>query len=240
MSLGKAVLLQACAVAIHVCVGVSMMRVRDFNQEIGQYGSYHQDWRNQVIHFIFVPTIWCCLLAMHSYVPLFGLDMTIPGTNHKVTWALTQLLFYVVYYLYLDPMGGGLFSIVLLAMYAIITPAVQAEWSAQTKKEGAAAKPAAAGKKSGWKVWQIAHIVHAFAWYMQIHPGHAVFEGVKPALVDSLGQALSVAPLFAFYEGVWAMGFAPELHSNVTSIVAAQRQQMCIDSPQLFSFCKLM
>lgn len=43
------------------------------------------------------------------------------------------------------------------------------------------------------------------------YPGHGMAEGVKPALVDSLAQALGVAPLFAFYEGLWFAGFAPDL-----------------------------
>lgn len=30
--------------------------------------------------------------------------------------------------------------------------------------------------------------VQVFSWYMQIHPGHAILEGRKPALLDSLVQ----------------------------------------------------
>ncbi len=36
--------------------------------------------------------------------------------------------------------------------------------------------------------WLWALGVHVFSWYMQIHPGHAVLEGRKPALLDSLVQ----------------------------------------------------
>jgi hypothetical protein len=36
--------------------------------------------------------------------------------------------------------------------------------------------------------WNWALLVHVFSWYMQIHPGHAILEGRKPALLDSLGQ----------------------------------------------------
>lgn len=38
------------------------------------------------------------------------------------------------------------------------------------------------------KAWQWSLLVQAFSWYMQIHPGHAVLEGRKPALLDSLAQ----------------------------------------------------
>jgi 2-hydroxy fatty acid dioxygenase len=41
---------------------------------------------------------------------------------------------------------------------------------------------------------------------MQIHPGHAVFEGRKPALLDSFVQSLVVAPLFVFLELLFALG----------------------------------
>ena len=66
---------------------------------------------------------------------------------------------------------------------------------------------------------------------MQIHPGHKIAEGVKPALMDSLAQALGVAPLFAFYEGLWYMGFAPELKAQVVELVAARRADMCVADP---------
>jgi uncharacterized membrane protein YGL010W len=38
------------------------------------------------------------------------------------------------------------------------------------------------------QAWQWALLVHVFSWYMQIHPGHAILEGRKPALLDSLVQ----------------------------------------------------
>lgn len=62
---------------------------------------------------------------------------------------------------------------------------------------------------------------------MQIVPGHKYAEGVKPALVDSFGQALGVAPLFAFLEGIWFVGLAPELKTRVLELVTANRAAMC-------------
>lgn len=40
----------------------------------------------------------------------------------------------------------------------------------------------------------------------QIHPGHYIFEGRKPALLDSLVQAFAVAPLFVFFELLFLLG----------------------------------
>jgi uncharacterized membrane protein YGL010W len=74
---------------------------------------------------------------------------------------------------------------------------------------------------------------------MQIHPGHGIFEGTKPTLLDSLGQAFGVAPLFAFLEGVWACGLAPELQAKVGEQVALQRAKMCATG-EPFPFCGAM
>ena len=71
---------------------------------------------------------------------------------------------------------------------------------------------------------------------MQLHPGHAIFERVKPALLDSLGQALAVAPLFAFYEGIWFLGLDQDLHSEVTKLVNQTRSELCVSDPNL-AFC---
>ena len=94
----------------------------------------------------------------------------------------------------------------------------------------------AGNKFHGTKLYQIAFVLHAVAWYMQIHPGHAVFEKVKPALLDSLGQSFGVAPLFAFLDGFWAVGFAPELKRSVADAVRQRRLEMCI-ADSSFAFC---
>lgn len=41
--------------------------------------------------------------------------------------------------------------------------------------------------------WKWALLVNIFSWYMQIHPGHAVLEGRKPALLDSFVQVSALA-----------------------------------------------
>ena len=64
-------------------------------------------------------------------------------------------------------------------------------------------------------------LVHIFSWYMQIHPGHAMFEKRKPALMDSLTQAFALAPLFVFYELLFALGFRPKLKQELKAQVEA-------------------
>lgn len=44
--------------------------------------------------------------------------------------------------------------------------------------------------------WAWALGVHLFSWYMQIHIGHIIIEGRKPALTDSLFQVKPFEPAF--------------------------------------------
>eukprot|EP00775_Hariotina_reticulata_P006457 gene6457-6686_t len=69
--------------------------------------------------------------------------------------------------------------------------------------------------------WKWALLVHVFSWYMQIHPGHAVLEGRKPALLDSLGQAVTLAPLFVWFELLFLLGYRPQLLAQLQQRVNA-------------------
>jgi uncharacterized membrane protein YGL010W len=74
---------------------------------------------------------------------------------------------------------------------------------------------------------KIAAFIHILSWYVQIHPGHAIIEGAKPALLDSLGGALTSAPLFAFYEGLWFLGINKQLQQRTLSLVAENTARLC-------------
>ena len=142
------------------------------------------------------------------------------GEGHRVTWGTLMPLLYGAFYVSLEPATGGLFAALLCLMYAQASGAVAAE---RAFNEAARAKGKAA--KHSW--FRFAFALHALSWYMQIHPGHGMLEGVKPALVDSLGQALGVAPFFAGLEGMWFLGGAPELHKRVLLLVAENTAAMC-------------
>jgi len=135
-----------------------------------------------------------------------------------------MLLLYSAYYVTLDPLTGSIFSTVLTLFYFQASGAVEAE-----KEEGKAVKGNKKGKKKkGGMSWGwFAFWVHLLGWVMQIGPGHGYFEGVKPALLDSLGQALGVAPFFAFLEGIWAAGIKGDLKIEVGDLVAVNRRIMC-------------
>eukprot|EP00197_Chlamydomonas_leiostraca_P008802 CAMPEP_0202864212 /NCGR_PEP_ID=MMETSP1391-20130828/4547_1 /ASSEMBLY_ACC=CAM_ASM_000867 /TAXON_ID=1034604 /ORGANISM="Chlamydomonas leiostraca, Strain SAG 11-49" /LENGTH=166 /DNA_ID=CAMNT_0049543935 /DNA_START=177 /DNA_END=677 /DNA_ORIENTATION=- len=100
------------------------------------------------------------------------------------------------------------------AFYLILEPVAGLTWAACvglpmwiTSTQFAAANP-----QHGW---QIALGVHVFSWYMQIHPGHAVFEGRKPALLDSLVQAFALAPLFVWFEALFLLGYRRRLQQQL-------------------------
>merc|ERR1712232_73732 len=74
---------------------------------------------------------------------------------------------------------------------------------------------------------RIAGIIHVLAWYTQIHPGHAIIEGAKPALLDSLEASLTSAPLFAFYEGLWLLGINKALQERMLVLVEEYTASLC-------------
>lgn len=62
--------------------------------------------------------------------------------------------------------------------------------------------------------WQLALPVHVIAWTLQFI-GHGVFERRKPALLDSLDQAIITAPMFVLLEALFPLGYRPELFKRV-------------------------
>ena len=76
------------------------------------------------------------------------------------------------------------------------------------------------GQTSYGRAARYAGVIHIFCWYMQLHPGHGVFEGRKPALLDSVLQAFLDAPLFVWYEVAFACGYDPSLKQQLDAAVA--------------------
>ncbi len=59
------------------------------------------------------------------------------------------------------------------------------------------------------------------SWYMQIHVGHMLLEKRKAALTDSFFQSIVMAPLFVFYELLFAMGLCTELKDRLQKRIDA-------------------
>jgi len=206
-------------------------------QTMAFYGVYHSDPINQVIHFIFVPCIFWSLFMIASHVPIIIPTATgttvwqipaLPGIPrpHRCTWGTLNLLIYIIFYTYIDWKGSVCYFPFLYALYASAVRFYQADQNeAKMISDGASSSSStgqpssSASSSSSWigtgRLIRRAWVLHALAWYMQIHPGHKIFEGSQPAIFQSLGGALTSAPLFAFYEGVWALGLRRDLQQQV-------------------------
>eukprot|EP00877_Chromochloris_zofingiensis_P012010 jgi/Chrzof1/7062/Cz02g09110.t1 len=187
------------------------------------YGSYHTNKWNQLIHFIFVPAILWSLMVWLAYagpvLPLSPDHLTFlpPEISRFVVINAPAIVaaLYTLFYLCLEPFAGLTWSLFVgVPMWIAATAFQQLVPNA----------------------WMWALGVHIFSWYMQIHPGHAILEGRKPALLDSLVQAFALAPLFVWFELLFMSGYRPTLHKQLQQRISkhlaelrAQRQPLLAD-----------
>ena len=205
----------------------AMVSTQSLDKELSFYGVYHSNPMNQLVHLVFVPLIWWSSCVALCYVPV--LPLSVLGVKnlcgHSISYGTLLLLCYSAFYVWLDTQTGIVASALLLCLYLQAHNAVSNETEhasvAENKRDGASAK----SRGVSWLV--IASIVHVLSWYMQLHPGHAVFEGTKPALMDSLGQSLGVAPMFVVQEAMWWLGFMPDRHARVLAMISERRDAMC-------------
>jgi 2-hydroxy fatty acid dioxygenase len=153
--------------------------------------------------------VWCCYsgplvsLTIRDLTDILGVTSYVPQVILKYlvfNAAFFLYLAYGLYYLVLDTFAGLLSNIELFSLLLF------ANYLHQTRPE-----------QAGY----IALGVHILSWYMQIHPGHAVFEKRKPALKDSFIQSLVSAPLFVVFEVLFPLGYKPELRRAVQKRVSA-------------------
>merc|ERR1719472_453654 len=121
-------------------------------------------------------------------LPLLG---GVPLTLATITTAI-----YVVSYLMMDPVAGGLGALLMLVLN---------QW---TYGLVAAGSPVA-----GFPLWQAVLGFHIVAWIAQFI-GHGVFEGRAPALLDSWDQAFITAPLFVLLEIFFFLGYRKEFYES--------------------------
>lgn len=186
----------------------------DVEEQLAFYGAYHSHPVNQLIHVIFVPVIWFSAIVGLAYSPRLY-----KGAPHWANWSLVVFLLYAGYYMVLDFTTALIVDAFYLGLFMLANNWVQNERT----KQGANAKPAARPGTAA----KIAFGLHVLGWYAQIHPGHMIFEGRKPALLDSFVQSLVLAPLFVFYEVIWAIapGYKAEMHANVMEMIRVKQQQ---------------
>lgn len=217
VSLLGAHIFAAAGLAVVIQAALGFANAKD---ALAFYGVYHREPRNQLIHFFGVPGIlWSMIIFMtHLPIPYLGnaLKKILPA-DYQLTYGLVLTLVYLGFYLSIDPLGGTLYAPVLYGMY------ISAVWMHRSDQ-----------KKAGGTSWAgtgrlltIAFVIHVLSWYVQIHLGHKVFEGAQPAVMQSLGGALTVAPLFAFYEGLWLAGINKELQNETLRLVDKYTIDLC-------------
>merc|ERR1711934_176843 len=166
----------------------------DLKKQFIFYASYHNDSVNVGIHLLCIwNLVWSGMALQHmlgvfapaptslASLPLLG---GVPITLATITTAI-----YVVSYLMMDPVAGGLGALLMLVLN---------QW---TYGLVAAGSPVA-----GFPLWQAVLGFHIAAWIAQF-VGHGVFEGRAPALLDSWDQAFITAPLFVLLEVLFFFGY---------------------------------
>jgi uncharacterized membrane protein YGL010W len=168
--------------------------------------------------------------------------------SHYVSWSTLLLILYFLFYLSMDVVGAMLYFPFMYCLYAMAIcwtaqdHAQQAavelkQFDRTNKKKHEDATRLSSSSLSPirlpsppphpphhcWygtgRLLQQAAMVHLLSWYFQIHWGHYLIEGAAPAVWQSVGGALTTAPLFAFYEGLWYVGLQSDLQHRVTRLV---------------------
>jgi 2-hydroxy fatty acid dioxygenase len=207
----------------------AMWNCPDKERAMAVYGAYHREPWNQVIHFFGIPALVFTLFIFFALVPLTdALVLHMPGSpRHYPTWTTLWYLAYNIFYVRIDGWGALVMAPVLYGMYTTAVRWVEQDQRAAWRETGTV------NRLGTGRLLQRMVIVHMVSWYMQIHWGHAVAEGGKPALMDGLGEALSSAPLFALYEGLWAVGWRPAFRATVRELVDKHVQSLCAAGSQM-------
>ena len=163
---------------------------------------------------------------------------------------------YVLFYLTMDPFGAILYSPVLYGMYSSAYHIVQSDQQKYYTNDAAAAairrhqtskqEPTTTmSSSSSCCCWygtgqplRIAVVTQIVCWYVQIHWGHSIIEGAKPALLESVGGAFSVGPLFAFYEGLWYLGIHTQLQHTTHVLIDHYTTELCAGDSALLKACR--
>ncbi|KAF6265193.1 hypothetical protein COO60DRAFT_1034201 [Scenedesmus sp. NREL 46B-D3] len=189
----------------------------DLLEQLTFYGSYHNNKWNQASADISHHMVPCCRLGIYRtsfpvsshLLPLLASLPAWLSSSLQLNAAFLALAAYSLYYLCLEPVAG-------LSWTACVGVPL---WTTATVFQ-----------QQVPHAWQWALLVHVFSWYMQIHPGHAILEGRKPAVLDSLVQAITLAPLFVWFELLFLLGYRPELYKQlqqrVTASITAHKRQL--------------
>ena len=237
----------------------------NIEEALAFYGVYHRYGWNQLIHFVGVPGIlWSTLLVL-VHIPILPASSSFffstESKTEQATTAATGLnsipsrlnyanfisVAYFLFYLTMDPFGAILYSPVLYGMYSSAYYMVQSDQQKYYTNDASKKEPTTMSSASSCCCWygtgqplRIAVVTQIVCWYVQIHWGHSIIEGAKPALLESVGGAFSVGPLFAFYEGLWYLGIHTQLQHTTHVLIDHYTTELCAGDSALLKACRTL
>ena len=156
----------------------------DLNDMVFNYGKFHNNFVNQLIHLIFVPLIlYTWYIMMCDLGPTFELGLDIPFFGAKIGFGVVPYFVVSTAYFFVDWKVGLVVSawwypIMMLGNYTWLVSGDELYW----------------GMSQFWFM----NLVNIVSWLAQI-VGHIVFEERAPAFVTNLGFA-TLAPFFITFE----------------------------------------
>lgn len=188
-------------------------------KQLAFYAGYHRHPVNVAIHIVCIPAILWSALLLFAHLPIpDAISRAILPSGSNVVRLGKHLAFqpnvglvlnalYCAYYIALEPIAGLLY-LPVAALNQLTTTSL-ATTPAHTHPYGLSA-PAIAG------------LVQVVSWAAQF-AGHGFAEGRAPALLDSLLQALVLAPFFSHLEILFLLfNYNPKLQADVKSRVEAE------------------
>eukprot|EP01117_Protostelium_nocturnum_P017137 TRINITY_DN6921_c1_g1_i2.p1 TRINITY_DN6921_c1_g1~~TRINITY_DN6921_c1_g1_i2.p1 ORF type:complete len:200 (+),score=59.28 TRINITY_DN6921_c1_g1_i2:168-767(+) len=169
----------------------------DLVEQAAIYGSYHNNLYNRIIHFFFVPMIiyafavWFALVPLHFNIPI--LTSINPSVLHG-NLSLVLLMALCGYYCIFDPIVAGLLAVLFSAFSFHANHIVVTHTTKETLLLGL--------------------VLQVLGWGAQVAVGHAIFEGRRPALTDSLFQVF-VSPYFVAVENMFSLGYRKDLAEKI-------------------------
>ena len=138
---------------------------RPVDRLLAEYGASHRNPTNKLIHWIAVPAIFWCALALLSELPFPAPFGVVPWLD----WAVVAAVLATLYYMALSvplALGMAAFSALCLVLIHIL-------------------------RGGPYPVWQAALVIFAVAWVFQFI-GHAI-EGRRPSFFKDV-QFLLIGP----------------------------------------------
>ncbi|ESZ93739.1 hypothetical protein SBOR_5876 [Sclerotinia borealis F-4128] len=168
----------------------------NLEKQLTFYGAYHHNPTNVLIHMTCVPLIMATSFFLCSNSPtLIPLPSWLTVPNLPLNVSTIGSIFYSGFYILLEPVAGS-----------IILPFIIG-WTAFSNHLLTTSSNATQAN-------QIAGAIFVVSWILQF-VGHGAFEKRAPALLDSLVQAIVLAPFFVFMEVLFIFGYRPELQKRI-------------------------